>query len=566
MNTPRKRQLISSALGLVWAAALPVRGADSSWLYGIHWYGDPGGSIVEMMTGNKGIWALETVQTNSDLWWGVQWQRDNRFQAMVDRGHTIIVRIERNWGETVPYPGNLAQYLADVQAAADTLANVCHIWQIGNEMNLYGEWGGNELTAANYVSMFKQIRAAIKAVPSPLGEQVVLLGPVSPGGVVSGVRHTDGNVYLAQMCALLTPDDVDGFAIHAYAAPWNDAVVSRMDFQGEYISQLVIIDDQGFANKPVHITEWNRRVENTGSPYSDEAASAQFLHGAFADLHAWNQTPGAHPVSSACWFIYRDDPGWLKYSILSLHSIGPGGYDADLYDAFQYACTQNYPTAVPSGSAVTRMYAGVPRGANVARAAIATADSMYNPASAPAKAIDGIVAANSKWTSTSTSSTHWLRLDLGAEYPLSGMIVYHAGAGGEPAYFNTEIFQLQTASAAEGLWQIDASVHNGNHENMTARRYFVPRFTRYVRLYITDSGIDNHARIPEFEVYAAALGDLDEDGDVDLADYARFQECHGGEDVPRRDPACFAAHFDTDDDVDGADVAGFVSALTGPIP
>lgn len=564
MNTTRGWRRLLLTIGLTAAAAIPAQGADSPWLYGIHWYGEPGGSIVETMTGNKGIWSLEVVQTNSDFWWGAQWQRDNRFQTMIDRGHTIIIRIERNWGETVPYPGNLAQYLADVQAAAQTLANVCHIWQIGNEMNLYAEWGGNELTAANYVSMFKQIRAAIKAVPSPLGEQIVLLGPVSPGGVQAGVRHTDGNVYLAQMCDLLTPDDVDGFGLHSYAAPWNGVTVSRMEFQGGYISQLAIIDDKGFASKPVHITEWNRRVENTGSPYTDEANSAQFLHGAFADLHAWNQTPGAHPVSSACWFIYQEDPGWLQYSIESLHSIGPGGSDNDLYDAFQYACTQDYPTGTPSGSAVTRMYGGTPTGTNVARTATASADSMYNAANAPAKAIDGVVAADSKWTSTASSATHWLRLDLGAEYPLSGMIVRHAGAGGEPAYYNTDVFQLQTAPSAGGPWEMDASIYNGSQENVTGRRYYVPRFTRHVRLYITDPGIDNYARIPEFEVYAAILGDLDEDGDVDLADYARFQACFGGADVARREPECFAGHFDADDDVDGADAAGFVNALTGP--
>jgi hypothetical protein len=33
--------------------------ADSPWIYGIHWYGDPNGSVVESMSGGKGIWTLE---------------------------------------------------------------------------------------------------------------------------------------------------------------------------------------------------------------------------------------------------------------------------------------------------------------------------------------------------------------------------------------------------------------------------------------------------------------------------------------------------------------------------
>ena len=338
--------------------------ADSPWLYGIHWYGDPNGSLVESMTGGKGVWSLENVLTDSDIWWGPQWQRDNRFFQMVERGHTIITRIERNWGETVPYPENLASYMTSVQAAAEALADVCHIWQIGNEMNLYGEWGGNELTPAAYVDMFRQIRAAIKAVPSPLGEQIVLLGPVSPGDVIAGVRHTEGNDYLGQMCDLLAPDDLDGFAMHAYAAPWHDANTSRAELQAGYLSQLAVINSKDFADKPVHVTEWNRRVEPIDS--YNEAQSAQFLLAALGDLHTWNQTPGAHPISSACWFIYQYDSGaWANYSIEYLHGVGPGGPDNDLWDAFQSACTLDLPTAEPVPS-TPLICDGFPDGVNVA--------------------------------------------------------------------------------------------------------------------------------------------------------------------------------------------------------
>ena len=82
------------------------------------------------------------------------------------------------------------------------------IWQIGNEPNLYLEWDGDLLSAAAYVEMFVPIREAITSVSSPLGEQIVLLGPVSPGEVIGGVRHTAGNDYLGQMCDLLTADDI----------------------------------------------------------------------------------------------------------------------------------------------------------------------------------------------------------------------------------------------------------------------------------------------------------------------------------------------------------------------
>jgi hypothetical protein len=546
-------------------ASAPARGNDSQWLYGIHWYGDPNGSLVESMTGGKGIWSLEIVLPYSDPWWQASGQLWN-FQQVVARGHTIICRIEPNWGYAVPKPPqtpDLAQYLVDLTATVQTLSDVVHIWQIGNEMNLYGEWGGDVLTAANYVDQFKQIRATIKSVTSSLGEQIVLLGPVSPGGVVAGVRHTDGNVYLGQMCDLLELDDLDGFAIHGYAAPWNDAATSRAEFQAGYASQLAVIDDRGFAGQLVHITEWNRRVE----PITDanEAQSAQFLHGAFADLHAWNQTPGCHPISSACWFIYKDDPSWTNYSIEYLHGVGPSGQENDLWDAFQYACTQDYPTAAPSGNNPPLMYDGTPPGANVALTSTEVeTDSHHDSSSTGDKAIDGVIAADSKWASAGTTPPHWLRLDLGSVRHLSGLVVRHAGAGGEPTYFNTEAFQLQTAAGAAGPWDINAIVANTSQANSTAKRYYVPRFVRHVRLYITDPGIDNWARIPEFEVYEADPGDFDEDGDLDLRDFEMFQFCFTGEGVIQNEADCFFAHFDGDSDVDLVDFSGFESALTGP--
>lgn len=551
---------VCAALAGLGAVVPTARAADSPWLYGIHWYGDPTGSTVETMTGGKGIWSLEIVLTNGDVWSGAEWQRDNRFLQMVARGHTIIVRIQRNWGENVPFSPNLAQYLVDVQAAAQALSGVCHIWQIGNEMNLYGEWGGNELTAAAYVDMFKQIRVAIQAVPSPLGPQIVLLGPVSPGGVETGVRHTDGNDYLGQMCDLLTPSDLDGFAIHAYAAPWNDAATSRLELLAGYETQLAVIDSAGFANKVVHMTEWNRRVD----PISDynEAQSAQFLHGALADLRAWNQMAGAHPVSSACWFIYQYDSGtWSNYSIEYLHGIGPSGQDNDLWDALQYACTLNLPTAYPA-SAPQLLHDAAPPGINIAPLSTGV---WTDTGTSGALAIDRVIASNSKWTSDGAPPPHWLQLDLGRVRHVTGFIVRHAGAGGEPSYFNTTAFQLQTAPSSSGPWAIDGMIFNGAAASSTARTYDPPCDLRHVRLYITDPGIDNWARIPEFEVYATVdPGDYDGDGDVDAVDFNKFAYCFAG---PGRTYAsghtCATVDLDADRDVDLADFAEFQRAFTG---
>lgn len=52
-------------LSAVWATA------DSLWLYGVHWYGDPASNDLETMTGGKGIWVLETMLTEDAGQWGL---------------------------------------------------------------------------------------------------------------------------------------------------------------------------------------------------------------------------------------------------------------------------------------------------------------------------------------------------------------------------------------------------------------------------------------------------------------------------------------------------------------
>lgn len=63
---------------------------------------------------------------------------------------------------------------------------------------------------------------------------------------------------------------------------------------------------------------------------------------------------------------------------------------------------------------------------------------------------------------------------------------------------------------------------------------------------------------------SAASGDYDDDGDVDLADFAGFQVCHTGDGQGPVATGCDVFDFDADDDVDSADLPPFVSWLTGP--
>ncbi|MCP4590537.1 MAG: hypothetical protein GY842_07325, partial [bacterium] len=72
-----------------------------------------------------------------------------------------------------------------------------------------------------------------------------------------------------------------------------------------------------------------------------------------------------------------------------------------------------------------------------------------------------------------------------------------------------------------------------------------------------------------FYVKVLAAGDLDEDGDVDLADHGIFATCVSGPGNPVPPPGCGPAAFeaadlDDDNDVDLADYATLTAKIAGP--
>jgi hypothetical protein len=548
-------------IAIACAALLGSTAPASDWLYGIHFYGDTASSDVEIMTGNKGIWSLEIVVTNSDIWWGAPWQRDNRFNTMAGRGHSLIVRIQPQWDFNVPkspdYP--LADFLPQAQQVAEDLKFICRRWQIGNEPNILYEWDNTVLSPADYVNAYRQIRTAIKSVVSPLGEQEVLLAAVSPGAPIGGVRHMDGNQYLAEMCALLDPNEVDGFTLHAYGNPSAGADTARDEFIRDLISQLAIIDYYGFSAKPVYVTEWNRAT--TPSSASSEAISAQFLHGALADIHAWNQRLRAHPIAAACWFVYEDNPSWEIYSIEGLRAVNPSGADNDLYDAFQFAATQNYPSAFPPpGGHQQQMVLETPPGTNIAVAA--TISSNSNESTAPL-AIDGIIAERNYWLGRGGSILPWLMLDLGQAQPLSGMRIYHAESTGLDATRNMQAFLVESAPDPNGPWSVEQSFYNDQAQ--TTARFRWPIDRRCIRIFATDAGlVNNFPVVAEWELFSILRGDFDANAAVDACDVAMFQQHFGGSGVIRESAAAMPAHFDEDGDIDFDDFNGFEAALTGP--
>ncbi len=353
---------IPAVLAFIIFFSMPASGADSQWLYGIHWYGPQSNQAdLNAMTGGKKIWSLETVMTNdgTDVW-GPEGQFEN-LKAVAAQGHTLIIRLQPIWGKAFPLPGDtapsMAQFLDQVTQTATLYRNICHIWLLGNEMNFKTEWGGQKLQPENYINAASQFSERIKSVNSSLGPQTVLVGAAACGDTLDANMWMTNSDYLNRMCQAIRDQSAeskfDGFALHAYGnlleGPDPADVTGCLQlFESKpafgYQDQIAILDAHGFQDKPIYITEWNRYTKDGNTP--DEYQSAQFLSAAFAGIHAWNQNH--HPVTAACWFIYHDYGGWEGFSLNALKSNDTP--DHDIWHAFQSACEQDYPARYPVSS------------------------------------------------------------------------------------------------------------------------------------------------------------------------------------------------------------------------
>jgi hypothetical protein len=94
-----------------------------------------------------------------------------------------------------------------------------------------------------------------------------------------------------------------------------------------------------------------------------------------------------------------------------------------------------------------------------------------------------------------------LQVDLGTVRAISGIVLRHAGAGGEPSNLNTRDYSIQVSS--NGVTWVTVVAETGNTADVTA--YPVSANGRYVRLRInTPSNVGGViARIYEMEVLAA---------------------------------------------------------------
>ncbi len=490
--------------------------AESPNLYGIHDHDpSPREYLDHISSGGARGWVTATVAIGADP----NNTSGDDFSWIEDLGHTVIVRL--NYGYcpdgTIP-PADRYDDFARRAANYVAASRGAHIWLIGNETNLPVEWPVVDgrlryVSPQEYATVFRKVYDAIKAVRP---DDKVITQAIAPfagpygEGSACGYPH-DGNPlnwvqYLNQtLTAVSASGGLDGIALHINSRGYTyDDIHSeaKVDAGGQalYFSFYVYKDwvDYGIPSSlyhlPLYATECNGLYYwSGGHPENPDAHyEAGWMQEIYAEIDRYNQEaavsgkPIFRCVNMYRWCAWCD--GW---------NIDGSPYEDQILADLDGVVTAGYTWPGNNGTPAE------PTGENLALAAADwAASSVYNSSSTGDKAYDGIVSESSKWTSDGTTAESWLAIDLGLECTITGFIVRHAGAAGEPAYFNTQAFRIETGTALEGAaWQTRATVDNSAQANISTVVLDNPVSARYVRLHVTDAGIDQYARIPEFEVY-----------------------------------------------------------------
>ena len=394
---------------------------DSPYIFGLH---DPGGEWIMAQAGRRG-WILFTEAVGSDP--GDRSGAD--YRPWSDQEFGVICRINHGYGSvgTIPTPDRYAEF---AQRVANFVAASpgCRIWVIGNEMNHSQEWptrasarviapaeavrvdatgdpfahgsasrfsalapaasaraaGRQPILPADYVRCFQLCRTAIRALPGH-GDDLVVVGAVAPWNAETVYpTNPTGNWirYFTDILTGLGPNGCDGIALHTYTHGSDPALITSTvtmnpPFQDYYFNFLAYRNfmtaiPAGMRTLPVFITETDQDV-----PWLD--ANNGWVRAAYAEIHRWNQQPGAQQIR--CLLLYR----WRRYD--QWYIEGKNG----VIDDFRMALANDYRWKEPPPTPANYKVGDVVR----------TLDAV-NLRAAPGGQIIGVVPANTQATIRST--------------------------------------------------------------------------------------------------------------------------------------------------------------------
>jgi hypothetical protein len=196
------------------------------------------------------------------------------------------------------------------------------------------------ITPELYARCFRLCRDAIKTLPGH-GDDQVLIGAVAPWNnqtVYPGNLEGDWIKYFVDVLNLLGPGGLDGFTVHTYThgpdpALITDTTTMSPPFQNRYFNfqayrNFMDAVPAAMRELPAYITETDQ-----DDPWLDQ--NNGWVQAAYANINAWNQTPGNQQIRSLV--LYR----WPQYD--KWYIVGKQG----VIDGFTEAMRNDYRWKAP---------------------------------------------------------------------------------------------------------------------------------------------------------------------------------------------------------------------------
>ena len=324
------------------------------YIFGMH---DRGGDHL-MLAKNKPGWVLVTEETGADP----NNYGSNSYTDLTNKGLMVIVRINYGYGSagTIPYASqydNFAKRCGNyVQGSSG-----CHIWIIGNEMNLAYErpgnnngQGGEVITPQRYAACYTKCRTEIRRRSGHENDQVVVgaVGPYNIQTTYPGNPTGDFQKYLADILALI--DQVDGITLHAYThgqdpslvfsdAKMTDPRVKHLHNEFRVYRDFMAAIPDRFRDRPVYLTETDQYID-----WKD--VNSGWVRNAYLEINRWNQDVDNQPIQALIlyrWLIGNpNDPKEIGWAIQNK----PG-----VQDDFRNAMNGNYRVVLPHEIPVYRV-------------------------------------------------------------------------------------------------------------------------------------------------------------------------------------------------------------------
>ncbi|MGD9404881.1 MAG: hypothetical protein PVH95_06995, partial [Anaerolineae bacterium] len=290
------------------------------YIFGMH---DRGGEHLILGKSRPG-WVLVTEAIGADP----NNHAGSDYTDLANQGLGVIVRLNHGYGTagTIPHSSQYDDFARRCGNFAQASPG-CHVWIIGNEMNLANEWpggpGGQVITPQLYASCFAKCRDEIRQRAGHQEDQIVpgAVGPWNTQTTYPGNPSGDWVRYFGDILELLG-SGVDGISLHTYSHGQEAHLVfdnAKMnppfdDYHWHFRAYRDFMKaiPSGLRDRPVYITETDQygawRNENSG-----------WVRNAFREIDDWNQVSANQPIQALVlfrWIIGNpQDPQQVGWAI-----------------------------------------------------------------------------------------------------------------------------------------------------------------------------------------------------------------------------------------------------------